>query len=58
MTSLTVTRIAVSLMPGPHAYVSVNSKPDHPPPGAIFLMGEFPTPPDKKKVQNPYLAGL
>ena len=38
------------------AYVSVSSKPDHPPgqiPRAIFLMGEFP-PPGQKQLQNPH----
>ena len=38
-------------------YVSVNSKPDHPPSGktlqAIFLMGEFPTPWAKKEFKTP-----
>ena len=33
-------------------YVSVNSKPDHPP-RAIFLMGEFPTPRAKKEFKTP-----
>ena len=32
-------------------YVSVNSKPDHPP-RAIFLMDEFPTPRAKKEFQT------
>ena len=32
--------------------VSVNSKPDHPPP-PIFLMGEFPTPRAKRKFKTP-----
>ena len=34
-------------------YVSVNSKPDHAP-GQFFLMGEFPTP-GQKRVQTPTL---
>ena len=33
-------------------YVSVNSKPDHPP-RAIFVMGEFPTPVQKRSSKLP-----
>ena len=36
-------------------YVSVNSKPEHPLPRAIFLMGEFPTPGQKKSSNPPVL---
>ena len=54
---LQISKIFNQFVPILYIYVSVNSKPDQPPPGqnpqAIVLMGEFPTPRGKKEFKTP-----